>query len=79
LSIAEGAQQRFMTDDAKQSRGFLVKPNNRYVINLVCRRDSKRNDNDTGSPSCWHNVFFLVDTGSPNSFLFKEGMEVLMG
>jgi hypothetical protein len=24
LSIAEGAQQRFMTDDAKQSRGMLV-------------------------------------------------------
>jgi hypothetical protein len=62
LSIAKGAQQRFMTDDAKRSRGLLMKPNNRYMINLVCRRDSsKRNNMDSDSPKApttWHNVFF---------------------
>jgi len=80
LSTADGAQQLFMTDGAKQSRGLMVKPNNRYMINLVCRRDSKRNNTDSPrAPTTWHNVFFLVDTGSPNSFLCEEAMKVLIG
>jgi hypothetical protein len=64
----------------KALRGVLFPPNNRYMVNLVCRRDSQRNSpSSPNGPTSWHNVFFLVDTGSPNSFLCSEAMEALIG
>jgi hypothetical protein len=75
--------EEIISDDLKPEkalRGVLFPPNNRFMVNLVCRRDSQRNSpsNSKGSTS-WHNVFFLVDTGSPNSFLCTEAMEALIG
>jgi hypothetical protein len=75
--------EEIIRDDLKPEkalRGVLFPPNNRYMVNLVCRRDSQRNSpSSPKGPTSWHNVFFLVDTGSPNSFLCTEAMEALIG
>jgi hypothetical protein len=75
--------EEIISDDLKPEkvlRGLLFPPNNRYLVNLVCRRNSQRNSpSSPKGPSSWHNVFFLVDTGSPNSFLCSEAMEALVG
>ena len=83
LSNAVDAQDNYNVRGAaaKVNRGRIVGNNSRYMINLECRRDSLHSR--PGSPKMgskdWKNVFFLVDTGSPNSFMCAEAMEALIG
>jgi hypothetical protein len=50
--------------------GTIWAPNHRLMVNLACRRRTK-----SDSPTC--NVIFLVDTGSPVTYLCQEAMEAL--
>ena len=52
--------------------GNIWVPNHRLMVNLVCRR---RTNSD--SPS--RNIVFLIDTGSPVTYLCQEAMESLIG
>ena len=52
--------------------GNLVGGNHRLMINLVCRRRSHKEMSAV-------NIVFLVDTGSPVSYLSKGAMEALTG
>jgi hypothetical protein len=51
--------------------GEIYGPNNRLMMNLVCRR--------RGSNAQAVNVIFLIDTGSPVSYLSEKAMEALIG
>ncbi|KAI3660563.1 hypothetical protein MP638_000103 [Amoeboaphelidium occidentale] len=53
-------------------QGRIYGDHRRFMINLVCRRLSLRE-----APAV--NIVFLVDTGSPVSYLSKEAMEALIG
>jgi hypothetical protein len=52
--------------------GTIWDPNHRLMVNLVCRRQTK-----SDAPSC--NIIFLIDTGSPSTYLCQEAMESLIG
>jgi hypothetical protein len=52
--------------------GRIWVPNHRLMVNLVCRRQTKSN-----SPT--RNIIFLIDTGSPVTYLCQEAMESLIG
>jgi hypothetical protein len=54
------------------AKGHLVGVNHRLMINLVCRRPS-------GQEVPALNVVFLIDTGSPVSYLSKRAVEALIG
>ncbi len=51
--------------------GEIYRPNNRLMMSLVCRRRGR----DTQAI----NVIFLIDTGSPVSYLSEKTMEALIG
>ena len=53
--------------------GVVFGLNQRLMINLPCRRSKQ------GLGHKMLNVFFLVDTGSPCSYLCKEAMDALIG
>mmetsp|Transcript_51196 Transcript_51196/g.57997 ORF Transcript_51196/g.57997 Transcript_51196/m.57997 type:complete len:218 (+) Transcript_51196:170-823(+) len=53
--------------------GVIFGLNQRLMINLPCRRSKP------GRGHKMLNVFFLVDTGSPCSYLCKEAMDALIG
>jgi hypothetical protein len=58
--------------------GSIITNNKRFLVNLPCRRASPRNDpSSPKSPLPFVNVFFLVDTGSPWSFVCPQAMEAL--
>jgi hypothetical protein len=65
------------TDDEKQkwaplaAKGLIHGGMSRLIINLVIRRQK--------NPNRCVNVFFVVDTGSPYSFVCAEAMEKLVG
>ena len=52
--------------------GTIWVPNHRLMVNLVCRRRTK-------SDSPTRNIIFLIDTGSPVTYLCQEAMEALVG
>lgn len=52
--------------------GLIHGNNKRLMVNLVCQRFGNHN-----APAV--NVIFLIDTGSPYSFLSPEAMEALVG
>lgn len=52
--------------------GRIWAPNHRLMINLVCRRQTKLD-----SPT--RNIIFLVNTGSPVTYLCQAAMESLIG
>ncbi|KAK6098245.1 hypothetical protein MT418_002292 [Batrachochytrium dendrobatidis] len=52
--------------------GTIWVPNHRLMVNLACRRRTK-------SDSPTRNIIFLVDTGSPVTYLCQEAMESLVG
>ena len=52
--------------------GTIWAPNHRLMVNLACRRRTK-------SDSPTRNIIFLVDTGSPVTYLCQEAMESLIG
>jgi hypothetical protein len=52
--------------------GEIYGPNKRLMVNLACRR---RRTNT----SSFINVIFLIDTGSPVSYLSAKAMEALIG
>lgn len=60
--------------------GTILARNTRFVINVPCRRESRR-DLPTSPEAAppHHNVFFVVDTGSPHCYMCKEAMEALLG
>ena len=63
---------------AAQTRldGKIVDRNLRFIINVPCRRSSRRNDQTSPrSALSYRNVFFVVDTASPHSYLCREAME----
>ena len=51
--------------------GMIWAPNYRLMENLVCRRQTKSN-------SSTRNIIFLVDTGSPCTYLCQRAMESLI-
>jgi hypothetical protein len=51
--------------------GEIYGPNKRLMVNLACRR--RRAD------TSFINVIFLIDTGSPASYLSAKAMEALIG
>jgi len=52
----------------------------RLMVNLVTRRQSRRGNEGAGQPVYpRYNLFFLCDTGSPNTFICAEAMRVLLG
>lgn len=60
--------------------GSIVGNNKRFLLNLPCRRASARNDpSSPKKPLPFVNIFFLVETGSPFSFVCSEAMEALCG
>ena len=52
--------------------GRIWVPNHRLMVNLVCRRQTK-------SDSPTRNIVFLIDTGSPVTYLCQAAMESLIG
>jgi len=60
--------------------GSIVGNNKRFLMNLPCRRMSNRNlPSSPKNPLPFVNIFFLVDTGSPFSFVCPDAMEMLCG
>lgn len=58
----------------------IISNNKRFLLNLPCRRVSARNDPSSPKKLLpFLNIFFLVDTGSPFSFVCTEAMEALCG
>ena len=51
--------------------GEIYGPNKRLMVNLACRR--------RGTITSAINVIFLIDTGSPASYLSAKAMEALIG
>jgi hypothetical protein len=51
--------------------GEIWAPNDRLMVNLVCRRETTSN-----SPA--RNIIFLIDTGSPFTYLCENAMETLI-
>ena len=51
----------------------------RLMVNLVTRRQSRRGNEGAGPVYPRYNLFFLCDTGSPNTFICAEAMRVLLG
>jgi hypothetical protein len=57
--------------------GSIHGVNHRLLVNLVCRRRRR-----PGSPKAEHssyNIIFLVDTGSPVTYICAEAMQALIG
>ena len=54
--------------------GLLFMPNVRLMVNLVCSRQ-KRNEKH----GLQLNIIFLVDTGSPVTYLSRQAMHALIG
>ncbi|EGF81255.1 hypothetical protein BATDEDRAFT_33105 [Batrachochytrium dendrobatidis JAM81] len=52
--------------------GRIWVPNHRLMVTLVCRRQTTKE-----ASAC--NIIFLIDTGSPTTFLCQEAMEALIG
>ena len=60
--------------------GVKYGPYSRFMINLPCRLVSKRNHGTSPKqPLPFHNIIFLVHTGSPYTYLCQEAMETLLG
>jgi hypothetical protein len=73
----EDAREQYMKSII---HGSIITNNKRFLVNLPCRRASPRNDpSSPKSPLPFVNVFFLVDTGSPWSFVCPQAMEALTG
>ena len=51
-------------------KGIIFGQNKRLMISLLCKRKSSTN---------WVNIFFLVDTGSPHTYLAPSAMNRLSG
>ena len=51
--------------------GRIWVPNHRLMVNLVCRCRT--------NPDSSRNIVFLIDTGSPATYLCQEAMESLIG
>jgi hypothetical protein len=76
LSVAEVLGVGYLSSTATFPGSFPVDgeiygPNNRLMMNLVCRR--------RGRNTQAINVIFLIDTGSPVSYLSEKAMEALIG
>jgi hypothetical protein len=56
--------------------GYIHGLNKRLMVNVVTRRRSRRGG---GTEYPQFNVFFLCDTGTPNTFICEEAMKVLLG
>lgn len=54
------------------AEGRILGSNHRLMISLVCQRQSKREQ-----PAM--NIVFLIDSGSPVSYLSKRAVEVVVG
>eukprot|EP00529_Nitzschia_sp_RCC80_P035762 CAMPEP_0113518912 /NCGR_PEP_ID=MMETSP0014_2-20120614/43236_1 /TAXON_ID=2857 /ORGANISM="Nitzschia sp." /LENGTH=173 /DNA_ID=CAMNT_0000416589 /DNA_START=89 /DNA_END=611 /DNA_ORIENTATION=+ /assembly_acc=CAM_ASM_000159 len=58
--------------------GQIIGNNKRFFLDLPCRRLGVRNDpSSPKTPLPFFNVFFLVDTGSPYSYVSRQVMEAL--
>jgi len=53
-------------------KGYIHGLNNRYMIPLICRRSEKPSARIV-------NVWFLVDTGSPHTFLTEKAVDAIFG
>jgi hypothetical protein len=82
--VPQEASSRFNT---KIVRGMILLRNNRFIVNLPCRRSSGSHLPDSPRNAFpFRNVFFIVDTVffildtvSPHSYLYKEVIEALLG
>jgi hypothetical protein len=76
LVVAERLEVQYLSPAATfpgsfPAYGVIYGLNKRLMVNLVCRRHGK-----TATPL---NVIFLIDTGSPVSYLSAKAMESLIG
>lgn len=63
----------------KTVQGKILERNTRFIINIPCRHKSQRNNPTSPRAALpYRNMFFIVDTGSPHSYLCKEAMEALL-
>ena len=53
--------------------GLLFMPNNRIMVNLVCSRQKR-----SGLHGAQLNIVFLVDTGSPMTYISHQAMRALL-
>lgn len=78
LSVVSPEDQTELVNQTRVA-GKILDRNTRLIINIPCRRESRRNDpTSPRSALPYRNVFFVVDTGSPHSFLCQEAMEALL-
>jgi hypothetical protein len=61
--------------------GAIVGNNKRFMISVPCRRRNSEHNRPTSPKAAlpFVNMFFLVDTGSPHSYLCPEAMAALGG
>lgn len=62
--------------------GMVIGVNRRFMVNLLTRmmfRPKKYHANDVERKAGFRNVFFIMDTGSPYTFLSKSAMIALVG
>jgi len=76
LKIAEILEVDYLGPGAEfpgsfPTSGSIYGNNKRLMVSLSCRREKKNS-----KPI---NIIFLIDTGSPNSFLCEKAMEALVG
>jgi hypothetical protein len=76
LSVVSPEDQTTLTNES-QVAGKTLCQNTRFVINIPCRRESRRNDPPRAALP-YHNVFYVVDTGSSYSYLCPEAMAALL-
>jgi hypothetical protein len=76
LKIAEILEVEYLGPAAEfpgsfPTAGFIYGNNKRLMVSLSCCREKKNS-----KPI---NIIFLIDTGSPNTFLCEKAMEALVG
>ena len=76
LVVAERLEVEYLSSAANfpgsfPASGVIYGLNKRLMVNLVCRRQGKSTTS--------LNIVFLINTGSPVSYLSKKAMEALIG
>jgi hypothetical protein len=80
LSILSTEDETERVNQKRVEGKILEQRNTRFIINIPCRRRESRR-NLPASPRAalpYRHIFFIVDTGSPHSFLCQEAMEALL-
>jgi hypothetical protein len=72
--------QEVISSSTKLVRCKIILRNNRFIVNLpCCHSSSPKLPDSPRTPLPFRNVFFVLGTGSPHSYLCKEAIEALLG